>query len=33
MPLKVKDGNLRRAEGLIHIAVPARCWYEDVVFT
>lgn len=33
MPLKVKDGNLRRAEGLIHIALPARRWYEDVVFT
>ena len=33
MPIEVKDGKLRSAKGLIHIAVPARDWYKDVVFT
>jgi len=33
MVLNVKDGKLLEHEGIIHIAVPARCWYEDIVFT
>lgn len=33
MPIEVKDGKLRSGKGLIHIAVPARDWYKDVVFT
>ena|SRR5437868_11842520 len=33
MPLEVKNGRLRQSEGIIHIAVPAREWYKDVVFT
>ena len=33
MRLRVKAGSLLPHEGLIHVAVPARRWYEDVVFT
>jgi hypothetical protein len=33
MPVEVKGGRLISGEGLIHIAVPAREWYKDVVFT
>ena len=33
MKLLVKAGSLLAHEGLIHVAVPARRWYEDVVFT
>jgi len=33
MPLAVSNRKLHPAKGLIHIAVPARRWYEDVVFT
>jgi hypothetical protein len=33
MTLRVKAGSLLPHEGLIHVAVPARRWYEDVVFT
>jgi hypothetical protein len=33
MPLEIKGGRILQTEGLIHIAVPARSWYEDVVFT
>jgi hypothetical protein len=33
MTLQVKAGSLLPHEGLIHIAVPACRWYEDVVFT
>ncbi len=33
MTLEIKTGSLRPHEGLIHVAVPARRWYEDVVFT
>ena len=33
MTLHVKNGKLKEKEGLIHFAVPARRWYEDVVFT
>jgi Alkylmercury lyase len=33
MKLDVRKGSLLQVEGLIHIAVPAREWYKDVVFT
>lgn len=33
MPIEIKHDKLRSGEGLIHIAVPARDWYKDVVFT
>jgi hypothetical protein len=33
MILQVKEGRLFGPNGIIHIAVPARHWYEDIVFT
>lgn len=33
MPIEIRKGKLRAGDGLIHIAVPAREWYKDVVFT
>lgn len=33
MGLRVERGALLPRQGLIHIVVPARKWYEDVVFT
>jgi hypothetical protein len=33
MPIDVKDQRLISGRGIIHIAVPAREWYKDVVFT
>jgi len=33
MPIEIRKGKLRADEGVIHIAVPARDWYRDVVFT
>jgi len=33
MPIEVKSGKLQSKTGVIHIAVPARDWYKDVVFT
>jgi Alkylmercury lyase len=33
MPVEIRRGKLRAGEGIIHIAVPARHWYKDVVFT
>jgi Alkylmercury lyase len=33
MILNVKEGRLQGPKGLIHIAVPARDWYKDIVFT
>ena len=33
VPLAIKNGRLVPQEGVIHIAVPARDWYKDVVFT
>jgi len=32
MPVEIRNGKLRAGDGLIHIAVPAREWYKDVVF-
>lgn len=33
MSLQVEGGALRSAEGLVHFAIPARRWWEDIVFT
>lgn len=33
MIVNVAAGKLSGAKGIIHIAVPARHWYDDVVFT
>ena len=33
MPVEISRGRLRAGEGIIHFAVPARLWYQDVVFT
>jgi Alkylmercury lyase len=33
MTLEVSRKKLRAAAGIIHIAVPARHWYDDIVFT
>lgn len=33
MPIEIRKGKLRPDEGVIHITVPARDWYRDVVFT
>jgi hypothetical protein len=31
--LSVRGGRLAKAQGVIHIAVPASRWYENIVFT
>lgn len=33
MKLEVARGQLRRSEGLIHFAVPARHWWDNIGFT
>jgi hypothetical protein len=33
MMLEIKHGKLRAPAGRIHIAVPARHWYDDIAFT
>jgi len=33
MVLEVKNGRLLAQKGIIHFAVPARHWYQDIVFT
>jgi len=33
MTLSVRDGKLEQPRGVIHFAVPARRWYDDLVFT
>jgi hypothetical protein len=33
MTLQVKRGAIQKSEGVIHFAVPARQWYDDIVFT
>jgi hypothetical protein len=33
MVLEVKGGKLLAQKGIIHFAVPARHWYQDIVFT
>lgn len=33
MPLAVRGGRLAKAKGIVHFAVPASRWYENIVFT
>jgi hypothetical protein len=33
MVLRVEEGRLLGPKGIVHIAVPARHWYDDIVFT
>ena len=33
MPIEVRAGKLLSGQGVIHVAVAARDWYKDVVFT
>ena len=33
LPLRVSSGSLERAPGLVHFAVPARRFWDNVVFT
>lgn len=33
LEVRVRNGRLARASGVIHFAVPASRWYQDVVFT
>lgn len=33
MPLHIRNGKLKKKAGIVHFAVPACRWYEDVVFT
>jgi hypothetical protein len=33
MELVVRGGRLEPAEGIVHVAVPAKDWYEDITFT
>ena len=33
MILRVEKGRLLGPQGIIHFAVPVRCWYDDIVFT
>ncbi len=32
MPLRVSDGSLDPAQGIVHFAVPAAEWWRDIVF-
>jgi alkylmercury lyase-like protein len=31
--LRVADGKLVESEGVVHFSVPARRWWDDIVFT
>jgi hypothetical protein len=33
MTLDVQGGALTRSEGIIHFAIPARHWWDDIVYT
>ena len=33
MSMTVADQSLQTAEGLVHFAIPARRWWEDIVFS
>ncbi len=33
MQLTIEDGNLAHAEGILHFAIPARRWWENIVYT
>jgi hypothetical protein len=31
--LEVRDGQLVRSEGVVHVGVPAARWWENIAFT
>jgi len=31
--LEIRDGRLLRKDGIVHFGVPARAWWDDIVFT
>ena len=33
MTLEVRDGNLVRSEGVVHFAIPAHHWWDNIGFT
>ena len=33
LEVSVTDGSIQAAHGLIHFAIPARHWWDDIVFT
>jgi len=33
LTLTVQHGKLERADGVVHFAVPAARWWDDIVFT
>ena len=33
MSMTVSDRSLQEAEGIVHFAIPARRWWEDIVFS
>lgn len=33
MSMTVADQSLQTSEGLVHFAIPARKWWEDIVFS
>jgi hypothetical protein len=33
MQLEIADGNIARAEGIVHFAVPAHQWWDNIAFT
>ena len=33
MTLEVRDGRLARGEGIVHFAIPARRWWDNIGFT
>ena len=33
MVVEVRDGQLARAEGIVHFAIPARNWWDNIGFT
>jgi|SRR5690348_15895407 len=33
MAIEVRDGNPRSPQGIIHFAIPAKRWWENIVFT
>ena len=33
LEIEVRNGAPREAEGILHFAIPARRWWEDIVYT
>ncbi|TMA26926.1 MAG: hypothetical protein E6J78_11840, partial [Deltaproteobacteria bacterium] len=33
MTLEVRDGRLARSEGIVHFAIPAHHWWDNIGFT